>query len=75
MSEVSRTTGALVGGVVALTGALAVAAADNAFTLGEVVVSVAAAAAAVGAWFGVTRTGTPAESETTGEHEALPPGT
>lgn len=45
---------AIIGGVVSLTGSLAVAAVDNAITLGEIMAAVAAAAAAVGAVYGVS---------------------
>lgn len=56
MSEqpVTRPTKAVIGGIVALTGSLAVAAVDNAITLGEALVALATTAAAVGAVYGVT---------------------
>lgn len=51
---VTRPTKAVIAGVVALTGSLAVAAVDNAITLGEALVALATTAAAVGAVYGVT---------------------
>lgn len=51
---ITRPTKAIIAGVVALTGSLAVAAVDNAITLGEALVGLAATATAVGAVYGVT---------------------
>ena len=45
---------AIIGGIVSLTGSLAVAGVDNAITLGEALVAIAASAAAVGAVYGVS---------------------
>lgn len=45
---------AVVGGLVALTGSLAVAGLDNHIALGEALAAIAAAAAAVGAVYGVS---------------------
>ena len=45
---------AIIGAVVSLTGSLAVAGVDNAITLGESLVATAAAAAALGAVYGVS---------------------
>lgn len=50
---------AIIAGVVSLTGSLAVAGVDNAITLGEALVAIAAAAAAVGAVYGVSNKPTP----------------
>lgn len=47
---------AIIGGIVSLTGSLAVAGVDNAITLGEGLVALAAGVAAAGAVYGVSNT-------------------
>lgn len=65
---VSRRNKALIAAAVAGTGALAVAAVDNAVGLGEAFVVLATAASAAGAVYGVNRSGEVDDEQ--GDHEA-----
>jgi hypothetical protein len=68
---VPRRTKAILAAAVAGTGSLAVAAVDNAITLGEALVVVATAVAAAAAVYGVNRSGgTDDQDDEQGDHEA-----
>jgi hypothetical protein len=67
---ITRRTKAVIAAAVAGTGALVVAAVDNAVTLGEAVGVLGAAVAAAGAVYGVNRAGEVSEDDQQGDHEA-----
>lgn len=66
MTSPSTATKAVVGGIVAACGSLAVALADNGLTPAEVVIAIGATATAVGAVYGVTNTPIAPGSDTDG---------